>query len=72
MLGAKLGLVLLRIDTAGTVGLPWGAFGAFMGHRVPKIHKLVTYLISEVDLVESRVFPPGTQPAFGVWLPCGP
>ena len=72
MFGAKLGLFLLRIDAANAPGLLRGAFGAFMGHCVPKIKKSVTCLISELDLVENRVSPPCTQPIFGVWLPCDP
>ena len=50
MFGAKLGLVLFKIDAAGTLVLLRGAFGPLMGHCVLKIDKTAAYLTSELDL----------------------
>jgi hypothetical protein len=70
--GAKLWFVLFGLDAAEALVLLQGASGPSMGHCVLKIDKTVACLISDLNLVEKRVFPLCTQPIFGVWLPCDP
>ena len=70
--GGKFGLVLFAMHAVDTLGLLRGACGPFMGHCVIKITKTATFLISKLDLVQNRVFPPCAQPIFGLWLPQDP
>ena len=55
-----------------TLGLLRGAFRAFLGHCAPEIAKTTTYLVSELDLVQNRVFPPTAQPILRYFDPMGP
>ena len=67
--GGKFGLVLFAMHVNNPLGLLRGAFGPFLGHCAPEIAKTVTVLISKLDLVQNRVFPPTARPIFGLWLP---
>ena len=60
------------IHVTDPLGLLWGAFGPCLGHCAPKIAKTVTYLISKLDLVQNRAFPPTAQPNFWSVPPLGP
>ena len=66
---AKLGLILFGMHVPDPLDLLRGAFGPFLGHCAPEIAKTVTVLISKLDLVQNRVFPPTARPIFGLWLP---